>query len=186
MKQFINKISNDDLDCLVMDNYVLINNEEYKNYFISPSSMEHYRLLTYLSNSISDSVFIDIGTFKGSSALALSSNKTNVVYSFNLSNELQLTELPNNIQFIVGDIMDEQYRHIILNSKIILLDTFHDGTFEKLFYDYLKHINYNGLLILDDIKLNNEMINFWNSVDYDKDDISNIGHITGTGVVYFD
>lgn len=168
-----------------MDNSKYINNKEYQNYFTSPSSIEHYRLLTHLSNNISNSTLIDIGTLKGSSALALSVNQTNIVYSFNLSNELELGLLPNNVNFIIDDIINEKYKPIILESKIILLDTFHDGTFEKTFFNYLKEIKYKGILLLDDIKLNNEMIEFWDSINEDKSDITHIGHITGTGVVYF-
>lgn len=185
MKEIINEITNNVLDNIIMDDYQLIDNIEYQNYFKSRSSLEHYRLLTYLSNKINESTLIDIGTLKGSSALALSNNKSNTVYSFNLSNELQLNESPSNIQFIIDDIMNEQYKEIIINSKIILLDTFHDGSFENVFYNYLKGINYRGVLLLDDIKLNQEMVEFWNSINIDKEDISHIGHITGTGVVYF-
>jgi hypothetical protein len=185
MKNIINEIDEIVLNTISMDDYQLINNIEYQNYFKSPSSLEHYRLLTYLSNKLNDSIFVDIGTLKGSSALALSNNKTNTIYSFNLSDELQLNKLPENINFIIDDVMNEKYKEILLKSKLILLDTFHDGTFEKLFYNYLKEINYRGSLLLDDIKLNNEMVEFWESIDYEKHDISHIGHITGTGVVYF-
>jgi hypothetical protein len=74
---------------------------------------------------------------------------------------------------------------LILNSKYILLDTFHDGTFETVFFQYLKKIGYKGYLLLDDIKLNKEMVEFWDNVDIEKSDISHLGHSTGTGVVYF-
>jgi 2-polyprenyl-3-methyl-5-hydroxy-6-metoxy-1,4-benzoquinol methylase len=185
VRDIIGEITNSSLDNIIMNDYRVINNLEYQDYYKSPSSLEHYRLLRYLSNRIGDSTFIDIGTLKGSSALALSSNKTNTVYSFNLSNELQLNEIPNNVIFVIDDIMDEQYKEIILNSKIILLDTFHDGTFEKMFYTYLKKINYKGTLLLDDIKLNQEMVDFWDLIELEKEDITRIGHVTGTGVVYF-
>jgi len=185
MKTFITNITNTVLDSINMDNSKQINNKEYQDYYTSPSSIEHYRLLSYLSNNISNSTLIDVGTLKGSSALALSVNQTNTVYSFNLSNELELGFLPNNINFIIDDIMNEKYKSTILESKVILLDTFHDGTFEKAFYDYLKDINYKGILLLDDIKLNNEMVEFWDIITEDKSDISHIGHITGTGIVYF-
>jgi hypothetical protein len=65
------------------------------------------------------------------------------------------------------------------------MDTDHDGNFENQFYNYLQFINYKGYLLLDDIYLNKPMINFWNSIKLEKHDISNIGHTTGTGVVFF-
>lgn len=185
MKKFITNITNKELDSIDMYQFKYIQNKEYQDYFKSLSSIEHYRLLSYISSNLSNSILIDIGTLKGSSALALSINQTNTVYSFNLSNELELNYLPPNINFLIDDILNEKFKTIIQKSKVILLDTFHDGCFEKIFYNYLKEIKYEGILILDDIKLNNEMIEFWNSIEKDKSDISHIGHITGTGVVYF-
>ena len=85
MKDFFKNISNDILDNLDMSQYQIIDNEEYQNYYVDKSSKEHYRLLTYISNSFNGETFVDVGTLKGSSALALSTNKQNKVFSFNLS-----------------------------------------------------------------------------------------------------
>jgi hypothetical protein len=49
----------------------------------------------------------------------------------------------------------------------------------------LVSIGYTGYLLLDDIHLNFEMERFWGSITKEKYDITNIGHLTGTGVVYF-
>jgi hypothetical protein len=117
--------------------------------------------------------------------LALSINKNNEVNSFNLHDELQLNSIPTNINFYIDDILNSKYLNLILDSKYILLDTFHDGTFELIFLEYLKKIGYKGYLLLDDIKLNKDMVDFWNNIDIEKSDISHLGHITGTGVVYF-
>lgn len=187
IKNIINNLTNDELDRLDMSDFIYIDSPEYQSYYVGNSSKEHYRLLRYLSNQVSDSILIDIGTLKGSSALALSQNKTNTVYSFNVHNELQLNQLPSNINFIIGHVMNEEYKNLIFSSKIILLDTFHDGTFEKQFFDYLLSIDYKGCLILDDIHLNPSMEKFWREISgvVDKKDISNIGHWSGTGCVYF-
>jgi hypothetical protein len=72
-----------------------------------------------------------------------------------------------------------------MSAKLILLDTFHDGTFELQFYNHLKQLGYKGYLLLDDIFLNKEMVEFWNLIELDKQDLTNLGHATGTGVVYF-
>ena len=186
MKDLFLNLKNEDLDELKMESYTLINNEEYQNYFLQKSSQEHYRLLTFLSNYFDGVSFVDVGTLLGCSALALAANKTNKVYSFNLTNQLQLKEKPQNVEFIVDDVMSDKYKEIILDSKIILLDTFHTGDFELIFLNYLKKINYNGILILDDIRLNNEMSQFWETINEDKMEITNLGHVSGTGVVFFD
>lgn len=184
MKNLLNSLSNTVLNNLDMSLSEHINNDEYKKYYKDESSKEHYRLLTHISNSHNNINILDVGTLKGCSALALSTNQTNKVFSFNLSDELELINTPNNIEFIVGNVIDGKYDSIIMNSKIILLDTFHDGTFELQFLNYLKKINYKGVLILDDIFLNSEMLSFWESIELDKINITQFGHSTGTGVVF--
>lgn len=183
---FFENISNETLDSLDMNLFQNINDKEYQQYFLDKSSKEHYRLLTMISNNLNGETFVDIGTLKGSSALALSTNNKNKVYSFNLSNQLSLNTIPENIEFIIDNVINGKYDDILMTSNFILLDTFHDGTFEKQFYEYLESIGYSGYLLLDDIHLNIEMENFWGSINRKKDDLTHIGHSTGTGVVYFE
>lgn len=181
-----NKITNTELDEIDLSSLsLMIDNEEYRGYFTSKSSVEHYRLLSYVSLNNDNIKIMDIGTLKGCSALALSINPNNEVNSFNLNNELQLNPLPLNVNFFIDNVLNSKYLDLILNSKYILLDTFHDGTFEIEFVNYLNKIGYKGYLLLDDIFLNKEMIEFWNSINKEKYDITNLGHLTGTGVVYF-
>lgn len=162
-----------------------INSDEYKHYFLCPEGQEHYKLLAALSTNYTNALILDIGSLKGCSALALSYNKTNKIKSFNLINQLDLNRIPDNIEFIVDNILDQKYKSLILSSQLILLDTFHDGTFERQFHDFLLEINWKGMLILDDIKLNNEMICYWDSIKDKKLDITQYGHCTGTGIVHF-
>jgi hypothetical protein len=183
---FFKNISNDVLDVVDMNLFQIIENEDYQNYYTDRSSKEHYRLLTHISNSFNDETFIDVGTLKGCSALALSTNEKNKVYSFNLSSQLELNSLPENVEFIIDNVLNGKYDNILLSSKFILLDTFHDGSFEQEFLNYLKSIGYSGYLLLDDIHLNIEMEKFWGSISRKKDDLTHIGHSTGTGVVYFE
>jgi hypothetical protein len=181
------KITNEVLDNIDLSKTSKkINSAEYQNYFISNSGKEHYRLLSYISEKNDFINFLDIGTLKGCSALAFSTNPNNKVYSFNLSDELDLSNPPSNIDFFIDNVIKNKYDDLIIKSKYIMLDTYHDGVFEKQFYDYLKSINYKGFLLLDDIYLNNEMTNFWKKIEKNKSDITHIGHMTGTGVVFFD
>jgi len=185
MENIILNISNETLDNLDMKTSKHINNIEYKEYYEEISSKEHYRLLSYISEIYNNVTILDIGTLKGCSALALSTNKTNNIYSFNLTDQLELINIPKNIKFIIDDVINGNYDDIILASPIILLDTFHDGVFEQKFLDYLLYLNYKGSLLLDDIHLNNEMKFFWDGINLLKKDITYLGHSTGTGIVYF-
>jgi hypothetical protein len=184
MKHLLLNLTNPVLDSLTMSNVNQINDTEHQGYYLDKSSKEHYRLLSYLSNNTNNSTLIDVGTFKGCSAIALASNKTNTVYSFNVVNQLDLSEEQVNIKFIIDDITNGKYDILLQKAEIILLDTFHDGIFEQKFLDYLIRLNYNKLLLLDDIYLNYNMIQFWNSITYEKYDITQLGHSTGTGAVF--
>ena len=179
-------ITNEQLDNIDLFPYSQrINSLEYQQYFMSKSGQEHYRLLAHISQNDDLVDILDVGTLKGCSALAFSVNSKNKVRSFNVGNEFDLNYTPLNAEFIIDNVLNGNYNSVILGSKYIMLDTYHDGTFEKEFYDYLISINYKGYLLLDDIHLNFEMERFWGSIDKEKYDITNIGHLTGTGLVIF-
>ncbi len=162
----------------------LINEEEFRNYYLDAPGQEHYKILAYYSMQFNDSVLLDIGTYKGCSALALSYNPKNLVKSFDIRSGLRnISDHPDNVEFIIDNILNKEYENLILSSKFIMLDTDHLGEFEREFYNHLKSINYKGLLLIDDIKLNDPMISFWESITDEKYDISNIGHHSGTGLV---
>ena len=157
--------------------------DEFRKYFLDISGKEHYRLLAYLSTLYSNSTLLDIGTYKGCSALALAYNPSNTIISFDIKNNRTITNYPVNIQFNTADILDKSYNDTILKSPVILLDTFHDGTFEHQFMNHLHAIEWKGTLVLDDIFLNPQMISFWNSIINQKEDVTKIGHFSGTGIV---
>ena len=125
------------------------------------------------------SLVYDIGTYKGSSAVAMSSAKK--VISYNTEDQLEAMP-PNNVTFKIGNCLKDDN---ILKADIILLDTLHDGKFENAFYQLIRH-SFKGILILDDIHLNPEMRKFWASITEPKEDLTKIGHYSGTGIVYFD
>jgi hypothetical protein len=179
-------ITNEELDNIDLFPYSQrINSLEYQGYFMSKSGQEHYRLLAYISQNDNLIDILDVGTLKGCSALAFSVNQSNKIRSFNVGNEFDLNLIPENSEFFIDNILKNEYKDIILGSKYIMLDTYHDGTFEKEFVDYLISIGYKGYLLLDDIHLNFEMERFWGLISQEKYDLTNIGHSTGTGVVYF-
>ena len=179
-------ITNEELDNIDLFPYSQkINSLEYQQYFMSKSVQEHYRLLAHISQTNDLVDILDVGTLKGCSALAFSVNSKNKVRSFNVLNELDLNYTPLNAEFIIDNVLNGNYNSVILGSNYIMLDTYHDGTFEKEFYDYLISINYKGYLLLDDIHLNFEMERFWGLITKEKYDITNIGHSTGTGLVIF-
>lgn len=158
--------------------------EQDIDYFIDSGFKEHYRLIAYLSTRFNDACIFDIGTNKGYSALALSYNPSNTVVSYDIENlrRLNMPQELSRIEFNIGDVLDDER---LMSSPLIMLDTDHDGTFEKKFYRFLKERNYNGLLFLDDIHLCAAMIRFWNDITETKVDLTEVGHFSGSGLVDF-
>ena len=89
---------------------------------------QHYMLLAYLSSLFDNKHIIEIGTHVGESAVALSYNKSNIVYTFDIIDKVsQEKKQVENIKFIIGDIMTasetrEKWKEIILSSAFIFLD----------------------------------------------------------------
>lgn len=144
--------------------------------FMRDAGYEHYRLLNYVCKG--KGLAYDIGTYRGSSAIAMSSAKK--VISYDIRDGLEAKK-PKNVTFKIGEAMEDKN---ILKADVILLDTFHEGDYEYEFYQFLQK-GFKGLLICDDIKLNKAMEEFWGRIIHPKEDMTAIGHYSGTGFVYF-
>ena len=173
----------------------LINTDEFTEYFLD-KDREHYHLLAYLSTKFDNELIIDLGTHRGTSALALSYNKTNKVITYDVREFRggivhNINDIPENIEWKIKNIMDDDAfsdRENLLKSKLIFLDTAHEGDFEYDVYKYLKDGSYNGILVLDDIHFNGKMKDFWEKIDTTKYDVTHLGHSiesSGTGLVDF-
>lgn len=162
--------------------------------FHKSPGIQHYKLLAYLSSLFNDVTIIEIGTHVGESAVALSYNKNNVIYTFDIIDKIsQDKKQINNIKFIIGDVMinneiRDKWKDIILSSKFIFLDVDpHNGIMEYDFYLFLKENNYDGFVVCDDIWYFKEMRdNFWYKIPNEyRYDISHLGHWSGTGILTF-
>ena len=154
-----------------------------------PAGTDPYRLYSYLSWQFPPNItLIDIGTFVGNSALALSHNPNVKVISYNIQDDIgnpkYSVKNKSNIELRIKNCIEDI--DILLKSPLILLDTMHNGDFEKELIELLIKNKYNGIVICDDIYLNNEMKLFWDWVPIKKIDLTNIGHWSGTGAIIFD
>ena len=153
---------------------------------------EHYQLLVKLSTYFNNSIIIDIGTHRGNSALALSYNETNTVYTFDIIDKNVKWEKRTNIEFFKEDLWDTEtlikYEKVILTSPLIFMDIDpHGGIMEYTFYNWLCEHDYQGILLCDDIHYFKEMRdNFWYKIPKEyKIDLTFNGHWSGTGMISF-
>lgn len=199
-------ITKEDISCIPFDNYfddlvknpILINDVDstYKNddicEFFQEPGQNHYRLLSYFSTLFNNSIIIDIGTHRGQSALALSYNSSNTIYTFDIFDKVYNKKIKEreNIQFFNDDLFSkktqEKWKERILSSAFIFMDVDpHNGNMEIEMYNYLNEINYKGFVICDDIWFfKNMRDNFWYKIpDKYRYDFSHLGHHSGTGII---
>lgn len=155
---------------------------EYPEYSHVKNKREHYKLLSYLSKLFNETHILDFGTSYGASALALSQNPTNIVHSYDIDiKEKKFTK--ENIRFLNRDAL---FSNLIKHAKIILLDIDpHYGEMERIMYAKLIIEGFRGILVCDDIIINDEMRGFWRLIKLDKHNFTDVGHVTGTGLVDF-
>ena len=163
--------------------------------FFGPPGKEHYRLLAYLAGLFKDSLIVDIGTHMGCSALALSTEVSNRVETFDVMDKL--SSLPNsvlkrdNVTAHIADVFSdaglETYGDLLLSAALIVVDVDpHNGDMEWLLYNWLRKKEYKGLVFFDDVHYFEGMRSFWSKVDSTyKHDLSSVGHFSGSGLVSF-
>jgi len=174
----------------------------------------YYVILAHLSTYFSDSVLIDLGTHTGESAAALSYNKSNIVYTYDIEHQAaaaQRVEEEKNIRYIIGNCINDDWsgfagfpgvepktdKEIFLSSELIFLDIDpHNGIQEDKVLNFLIDNNWKGVMVCDDIGMGLEegkqnahppMRDWWQSINLPKYNISSNYYAsgTGTGIVCF-
>lgn len=151
--------------------------DEFKQLFFEPPGQNHYQFLYDLCKNVH--LAFDVGTYKGASAIAMSSAKQVITFDITKFEH----PLPDNVKQVVSP--DFTLHPDLLKANIILIDVDpHDGKQEKYFLKRLIQMNYRGIVIFDDIHLNEPMQKFWAGITHSKKDLTHIGHYSGTGLVY--
>lgn len=160
----------------------------FSKYLTLEPGEEHYKLLAYIVKNYlnKDDIIIDIGTFIGLSALALSSSG-NYVITYDVKDTIPDDKLTiknvDNIKYIIGDCLDDI--DVLLKSKLIMLDIDHSGVEEEKILNALRDNNYKGIVILDDINIFEPMSELWKNIKEKKYEITKYGHWSGTGIILF-
>ncbi len=175
-------VSNDELNNLETNFINPYNFYHDVSYFHGNSGREHYRLLVYVATIYNKETLCDLGTNRCMSAAALSYKYRNKVKSYDVIKLHALNPIIPKIEWIIGDIRDDKD---LINMPFIFMDVDHDGIFENLFYNHLHKIGWKGLLMLDDINLNEPMKTFWARIEEEKHDLTTKGHWSGTGLAVF-
>ena len=156
-----------------------------KNDWLSAGQSE-YRLYAWLSKQFNNTTILDVGTRTGGSALALSYNEKNQVISYDLmeqgASQIQKDNITWKIQdFRSDDTLDWK------NISIIMIDVDpHDGVQEVEMMEFLNEVGWKGIMLLDDIGPGwPEVQDMWDEIPEEKLDVTEVGHMSGTGLVNF-
>ena len=188
---------------------------EQTSYKAIGHTLEHYyAILVHLSTYFTDSVIVDLGTNRGGSAAALSYNRSNEVYTFDIAindEALSLFEQYENITYLIGNCIENNWhgqpqinppglrirplkseKEIFLSSELIFLDIDpHDGVQEPQVLDFLITNDWKGIMVCDDIgghsnNFHPRMRDWWNSIELATYNIVNkYASDTGTGIICF-
>jgi hypothetical protein len=159
--------------------------QEYRQYLSKDAGIEHYKLLAYISSCYTGQTIYDIGTYKGTSSLAMSYSYNTKIISYDIVDFKTIRNLPKNVEYRLGDFrLDPQ----VLQSPFIFIDVDpHDGIQEQAFHEFFLANNYKGLVMWDDIKILGTKP-WWDSINEKsiiKIDLSQAGHWSGTGLIIY-
>jgi predicted O-methyltransferase YrrM len=159
---------------------------------------DHYRLLAALVQELNPQTVLEIGTFKGLSALAmlcyLPPNAQLTSFDIVPWQKIPGTFLrppdfaSGNFRQIVCDLQDPEncraHAALLQSAELIFIDGPKDGVFEDRLLDNFTSIGLrpHTLLVFDDIRIWN-MLETWLRIQCPKLDVTSIGHYTGTGLV---
>ena len=131
----------------------------------------YYAILSHLSTYFNNSVIVDLGTHRGESAAALAYNKSNKVYTYDISHSEEAADIFKkeefqNIKYILGNCIEDNWsgmamlegvlpktdKEIFLSSELIFMDIDpHTGVQEDKVLNFLISNNWKGILVCDDI-----------------------------------
>ena len=98
-----------DIRDINLSDYVqFVGREDHKEILVGPPGKEHYALLAYLAKQVSNSIIFELGTHHGTSSLALSTNATNDVVTYDIDDCYGIEPQPKNVIRKIGDIFAEK------------------------------------------------------------------------------
>ena len=156
------------------------NDDTNFQYIDMKAGEEHYRLLTWIGGQVKGNI-MELGTFRGHSALCLSKSG-NKVFSYDVQDYISLNDKPENVTF---SIMENGHKFIDDSFDLLFIDTMHDGIYEQQVLNHLRDIKWKGIVLMDDILLFDELSKLWEQIPEQKADWTDIGHHSGTGIIWF-
>lgn len=161
--------------------------EDWAVDFLTKPVGEQYKLCAYLARLFPGRLIVEGGTAEGTSAIAFASAGNPVVTCDPVDRRRWDFE-GLSVDYRQCGINDPQIREASRSAAIVLLDADHFAVEERRFYNWLKSIDWRGLLVIDDIcnpGSRHPMRRFWESIELPKHELTTWCHHSGTGLVDF-
>jgi len=159
---------------------------------------EHYRLLHAIVQEIQPDLVLEIGTYKGLSALAM-------VSALPLGSQLTTVDIvpwdkvpgtfltsadfrEGSLAQVVCDLGQTEscnsYAPLLQEADLVFVDAAKDGFLERRLLENFSRVGLKSgaLVVLDDIRFWN-MLDIWRRISRPKLDFTGFGHWSGTGIV---
>ena len=195
LNEFIFNLFNNASNFAFSEKIKNIDNKLKDSQFYNTFPGSHYRILNGIVKFLNPKLVIEVGTYTGMGAFALSQNLNGKIVSFDIIDYMNFeTHLndeflkKNKFKQYLSDLSEkteyDKHYQLLNNADIIFVDAPKDGKFEYKLLENMTNLKNkeNKILILDDIKFMN-MINLWNSIQSPKMDVASVGNWTGTGLV---
>jgi hypothetical protein len=187
---------------------------KYEKHMMNAPGNEHYTLLEYMTSTYGDCRHVvDIGTRYAASSLALGASEV-PVWTFDVPRSTEresafrgksekvwkdkVEAAKVDIKFHNLDLLQISNHEFskYMSTWLIMLDTHHlpySRPFEREWMNRLLQMgDFSGLVLLDDIMLNDEMEKWWKELQdkagergYKTYDLTSVGHVSGTGLLDF-
>jgi len=159
-------------------------------------SGHHYRILAGLAEAWGARRIVEVGTYRGTSALALLGAPTvEQLVTYDLvgweqfaGTWLRPADFGERLEQRLVDLSEPKVfadeSDVLARADMIFIDASKDGVFEPALLAELFGLEPLGpqLIVLDDIRVLT-MIRVWRAIRHDKLDLTSFGHWSGTGIV---
>lgn len=125
----------------------------------------YYQFLFHLARLMPSHLTVELGTWKGTSALCMAmGNPSGKVVTIDTSQgQIDPRCRASNIEFRHASSLDPQPD--LTGIDLLFIDTEHDGKLPDLeLAAWEKRLNPDGVVVFDDIWLNEDMLHFWYSL----------------------
>jgi predicted O-methyltransferase YrrM len=159
---------------------------------------EHYRLLAALVRCLRPSLVVEIGTYRGHSALAMLP-ELGLDARIVTMDVVPWTEIPEclltaedfrdgRLLQVIADVGDrheaECQADLISSADLLFVDASKDGELERRILANFEAIGLKdgAFVVFDDIRVWN-MLDIWRGITRPKLDVTSLGHYSGTGLI---